>query len=273
VRLGKSGPARIGLIVDALGDREMERILDSANALRAVRGLPIVGCVCTSSKVEVSVRRSKHGHFLGQVDNAEVLFEAADALVDRGANALAVVTAIGGVSEGDLALHYREGGLNPVGSAEALISRALTARTGLPAAHAPAFVAGLGECRGAIDPRAAAEVASGSGLPCVLEGLTHAPRAVGSGGLGVGDLSAIVVPASCAGGAPAVAARRAGVPLVAVLENRCAVGVGAERIHGLEPIVVATYAEAIGFVACQRAGVTWEAIRRPLQPIVPRGLR
>ncbi len=266
-RLARCREAKIGLIIDRLDARETDQIVNAANAMRAVRGIPLIGYVSTVEKVAVTVQRSIHGHFLGRVENPEVLFDAADALIARGANALAAVTAIGGVKVEDLTSHYFENGPNPVGSVEALMSRALTARTGLPVAHAPAFVGGLGERADVVDPRVAAEITSGTGLPCVLEGLMYAARPVESGGLAARDLAAIVVPFACAGGAPAAAALREDVPLVAVSDNHCAVGVPADRIRGLKPVIVSTYSEAVAFVACKRAGVDWATIRRPLQPL------
>jgi len=264
LRLAPPSCAAIGLIIDKTQPGDQIRILNAANSLRAVSGIPLLGYVVTREKVAASVTRSPYGHFLGKVENPEVLFEAAEMLVAQGANMLAVVTAIEGVSAEDLRSHYFQSGPNPVGSVEALISRAITTRTGVPCAHAPMYVSGLGNAMEIVDPRAAAEVASGSGLPCLLYGLPHSPRAVQESGIGIADLSAIIVPFDCAGGMPALAARRFDIPLIAVKANHCAVGVQADLLNVPSTIVVDSYAEAIAFVACQKAGVSWESIRRPI---------
>ena len=263
-RLAPGRPPRVGLVLDDLDPALSARLLNAANAMSAAGGVELVGYARTAEKVKVSAEPSPVGHFVGAVDNPEVLFAAVAAVRAAGAEAIAVVTAISGVREADLRGHYAGHGPNPVGAIEALISRAVTWRTGLPCAHAPAFVDGLGEAADEIvDPRAAAEVASGTGLPCVLQGMRRTPRAVASGGLGVADLAAIVVPYDCAGGAPALAARDNGVPLVAVRANRCAVGVSADTLGLPGTVVVEDYAQAVAYVAALRAKVSWPALTAP----------
>src|SRR5262249_30397644 len=162
----------------------------------------------------------------------------------------AVSIGIDGVAQDQLVSHYSGSGPNPVGALEALISRAITWKLGIPCAHAPAFVGGLGQSDEVIDPRAAAEVASGSGLPCVLHGLAQAPATLESGGIGVADLAAVVVPFNCAGGVPAMAALSYDVPVVAVKSNTCDVGVAADQLGIPGIVTVENYAEAVAFVAC-----------------------
>jgi Protein of unknown function (DUF3326) len=270
LRLAPGRAPRVGLVLDDLDPALSARLLNAANAMSTAGGVELVAYARTAEKVKLSAEPSALGHYVGAVDNPEVLFAAAAAVQAAGAEAIAVVTAISGVREEDLLQHYAGHGPNPVGAMEALISRAVTWRTGLPCAHAPAFVDGLGEASGRIvDPRAAAEVASGTGLPCVLQGMRRLPRAVSSGGLGVADLAAIVVPYGCAGGAPALAARDFGVPLVAVRANRCTVGVDADRLGLPGAVVVADYAEAVAYVAAVRARVSWPALRAPTRRLPP----
>ena len=205
--------------------------------------------------------RSAVGHFIGTVDNPEVLFAAMDSVVRAGAEVVAVVSAIAGPGSEAVYAHYDGHGPNPVGAIEALISRAVTWQTGLPCAHAPAYVEGVGQRDEVIDPRAAAEVASGTGLPCVLQGLRFTPLV--AAGIGVADLTAVIVPFSCAGGPPAIAAADFGVPLVAVRGNATTVGIGADVLALPSTVVVASYADAVAYVAAQRAGVSWAALSHP----------
>lgn len=251
---------RIGVILDTLDAQTHVDMINACNAMRTVQGIDIVGVVACEAKIHASVSRSEVGHFLGRVSNPEVLFRAAESLTSSGAQAIAVVTDIGGVGENDVTSHYAGSGPNPVGALEALISRAITWRTGLPCAHAPAFNHGLGRATYVTDPRVAGEVASGTGLPSVLHGLSRAARAHPNG-LAVTDLSAIVVPLGCAGGPPAWAAARFGIPLVAVRSNTTTVGVAATSLTVPRLFVVDNYGEALGFLASLRAGVTWESVR------------
>jgi hypothetical protein len=267
VQLGALRRVKSGLILDRLDASCHSQVLNAANGLRAAHGIDFAGYVVCEEKIRCRISRSRFGHYTGDVENPEVLFRAAEILRRHGANALAVVSGISGISgitEEDLARHYSGVGPNPVGALEALISRSITWRTGLPCAHAPAFSDGLGKSSTIVDPRAASEVASGSGLPCVIYGLTHAPQIV-KDGIAVSDLAAVIVPLSCAGGAPALAAKRFGVSLIAVKANTTAIGVSAELLDIDTTIVLENYAEAIAFIACRKSGVSWESILRPLE--------
>ncbi len=257
--------ARIGVVIDRLEAQLRSRIINAINGLRAVAGVDVIGYVECEEKIQSWISRSKFGHYTGQVENADVLFHAAQRLQEEGANALAVVTAIAGIPKEEVNRHYMGNGPNPVGSVEALISRFITWKTGLPCAHAPAFVEGLGDSSAIVDSRAASEVASGSGLPCLLFGLSQAAQVVQHGGIGVRDLCAIIVPFDCAGGLPARAAHQFRVPLLAVKANKCIIGAAANRLNVGTTVALENYAEVIAFLACRRAGVSWESIRRPLE--------
>ena len=267
IRISRPRTLRIGLLIDRVEDGTLNKILNAANAVRSVSGLCLVGYAITREKLRAKVHHSEYGHFLAEVANPEILFEAADRLIAEGAQAIAAVTEIGGFTEEDLISHYFHSGPNPVGSMEALISRAITVRSGVPCAHAPVFSEGLGGISRLVDPRAAAEPASGTGLPCVLYGLSRAPTATQEAGISVSDLSAIIVPFDCAGGLPSLAAHRLGIPLIAVRDNRCKVGVPADKLSLATLTAVESYAEALALVVCIRAGLSWDSIRRPFSTI------
>lgn len=263
VQLAPRRTIPIGLVLDDLDTDLTTTLINAANAMYATGGIELVGYAICSEKVKVNIEPSSIGHFIGSVDNPDVLFHAVAAVQQAGAEAVAVVTAMSGVPQESVARHYCGTGPNPVGAVEALISRSITWRTGLPCAHAPAFVDGLGQVAMVVDPRAAAEVASGTGLPCVLQGLHRSPRLVATGGLGVQDLTAIIVPFDCAGGEPALAARDTGVPLVAVRANHCTVGVAVDRLNVASTVIVNSYAEAVTYVAAKKSGVSWTALNAP----------
>jgi hypothetical protein len=267
LNLGSPRMRRIGLVLDQLESSVRDTTLNAANACCAIWGVDVLGYVVCDEPVRARVRKSPIGYYTGQVDNPETLLSAAQVLQESGADAIAVVTAIGTVPGEVWRAHYCDGGPNPIGTLEAMISRAITWHTGLPCAHAPAFEALTGSAEGVVDPRAAGEVASGSGLPCILRGLSGAPDVVKSGGLSVGQLAAVIVPHSCAGGPPALAAIRNDLPLVTVRSNKCLVQVEPGRLGLSGAVEVANYAEAVAFVAAQRAGVSFERLRTPARPI------
>jgi hypothetical protein len=264
VRLTPPAPRKVGLILDKLDSTQTHLILNAANATCAVWGIEIVGYSVCREQTRGVVRKSAFNHFLGELLNPDVLFTAADRLIAAGAEVIAALTAIEGIPHVCWVEHYRGSAPNPVGAMEALISRAITWKTGLPCAHAPAYIEGMASADEVVDPRAAAEVVSRTGLPCVLSGLARASVAVSSGGFHVSGLTAIVVPFACAGGMPALASRRFAVPLIAVKANRCSVGVAADKLDLKNLVVVESYAEAIAYVVARRAGVSWSAIQGPV---------
>jgi hypothetical protein len=259
VRLCGSFARRVGIIIEPMPEQDMSSILNAANAVSAIYGIDIAAYDVLPRQLQARVVRSQYGHFTGEVLEADSLVQSAVRLQKAGVNAIAVVTNCGGVSTADWLSHYLQGGANPIGSLEALISRFITRSTGITAAHAPAGVAANTPAALVVDPRAAGEVASGTGLPSVLLGLSQAPAVSREVGLGVEDLSAVIVPYGCAGGVPAWGTHRAGVRLVAVRSNTCVVGVPADQI-GVSAVVVGTPAEALAWLVCVRAGVAWSQI-------------
>jgi hypothetical protein len=246
----------IGVVLDQLDDRERARALNAVHAARAVAGVDLGPIVTTADPVRACVVKTDYGHFIGRVENPETLLSAADRARSVGARALAVVTQIDGVSPHDIAEHYGGHGPNPVGAVEALISRYITAATGLPCAHAPAYGDILGGAEGQIvDPRAASEAITRSGLPSVLMGLRFAPRAMCHDGIDVRNLTAIVVPAGCGGGAATLAAELHGIPLIEVRMNHCCIDVPHELFACPRRLVAETYAEALGLYVALRAGI------------------
>lgn len=260
---------KIGVLLDRVREDQTVALLNAVDAMRSVFGIDVCGYCITDDAVGGEVARSDYGHFVGRVRRPDLLFDGARRLAAEGATAIAVATLITGVSDDDVRRHYAADSeqCNPVGSTEALISRFVTWSTGLPCAHAPIFAGALGDGRNRVDPRAAAEVSSQTGFPCILRGLAKAASRSDGLGLGISDLAAVVVPYDCVGGPPALGARMAGVPLLAVKQNRSAVGISARSLDARGVVVVENYAEAIGFVACLRAGVAWETVARPLEAV------
>lgn len=270
VRLGPTTNNAIGLILDQISEVEKSTALNAVNALRAVNGLKIVGVAATTSRVGARVERTKYGHHVGRVENGEALLHAARRLIAAGAQSLAVVTAIDGVSPDDLQKHYAGQAPNPVGAVEALVSRFLTFATGKPCAHAPAYSGLIGETGGLVlDARAASEFITRSGLPSVLMGLARAPVPVTSSGIHVRDLAAIVIPSGCGGGVATLAAERYDIPLVEVLANRCCIRVSPGRFVVKRSYSARTYAEALGICVGIRAGIDPDRLLRDSVETVP----
>lgn len=262
-RLAAPRMRRIGLVIESDSAAHVEGLLNAANGIRAIYGIDLVGYAVCEDSLGARVSRSPNDHYLGVVEDAGPLLEAVSRLQAAGADAIAIVTTCGGTDAEDWEEHYLNAGVNPVGALEALLSRLVTRVTGLPSAHAPLYVGALGHYDGVVDPRVAGEVASGTGLPCVLLGLSQAPTTVAAGGVAVTDLTGIIVPYGCAVGVPALGAQTYGVPLLAVRSNTCVVGVPASALDRGQVVEVASPVEAVAYLAASRAGVAWELLCAP----------
>jgi hypothetical protein len=123
--------------------------------------------------------------------------------------------------------------------------------------------------KAADDPRGAAELISTPHYYSVLKGLARAPRIVelpsdSSGLITVDNVAAVVVPASCLGGLPAMAAELSAIPVIAVRENRTILDVTNDHMHFDNVVAVDSYLEAAGVLLALREGIALHSLRRPI---------
>ena len=179
-------------------------------------------------------------------------------------DALAIVTHI--TVNDEVALEYlKNGGVNPWGGVEAVLSKIVSAALEKPVAHAPFFgnVKGtIEEYDAIVDPRMAAELVSRCYLHCILKGLHRAPK-IGKG-LSVRDVGCLVTPIGL-NGPPHRSCVKNNIPIIIVNENKTCFN-HSLYYHG--SIFVSTYLEAAGVVAAMRAGIDWMTVRRPLGPTI-----
>lgn len=258
---------RIGIILDASASEMRTSLLNVANALRASAGISIMGLEVTEEPVNARVVVAASGATQGEVENPQTLLDAAEKLIARGAEALAIACQIHQDEDADEA--YVQGqGADPIGGIEAILSHLVVSRFQIPAAHAPAELPWLPE--GVVDPRLAAEACTHSYLPCVLMGLHQAPRFVPisearPGDLTCRDLDALVAPASCFGGVPMRACHLLGIPLIAV-DNPTVLSVTPDKL-GIDTIPARDYLEAAGILLALKEGISLETLRRPLSSL------
>lgn len=165
-----------------------------------------------------------------------------------------------------VAKRYREeGGVNPWGGVEAIVSRKISWKLSKPVAHAPIQPAeereeySRGEFDFICDPRIAPEIISQCFLHCVLKGLHKAPL-IGDG-LWVRDIDVMVSP-DC-WGPPHEACWKNSIPIIIVAENRTiytdTCPADKKFIH------VKNYLEAAGLIAAMKAGIDPLSIQRPMK--------
>ncbi|MGV3525568.1 MAG: DUF3326 domain-containing protein [Candidatus Sericytochromatia bacterium] len=258
---------RIGLVIDRRCAPWLDIIANAVQATAVSTGCQIVGYQLTRQPLELQLQAGDWG-YRGALDGLEQILEAAQVCRAAGAEALAVLTWMDILSEAQLADYAQGQGVDPIGGLEALISHALVAELRMPVAHSPIFEPHLETRR--LDPRVAAEEIGTTYLPCVLMGLSRAPRfvAYGEGHCRLEDISALVLPADACGGVPALVAAERGIPVIAVAENTTVLQVTLEKLGWQGPHLhqVANLWEAAGLLLALKQGLDPRLLRRPLAP-------
>jgi hypothetical protein len=265
---------RIGLIVEHAGDAALDAVFNVVNTVRAVHGVDIVDCIVTPGPIGSRCVKNRSGAYVGTVDHPEVLLDACRQLIDQGANAIAVTTQIQGLPADEYVQHFAgTGEPNPMGGVEAVISHLIVDRFRIPAAHAPMInLKQLDLEDRVVDARGGGEMASVSGLACVLIGLRQAPQIERTPRLRAADLInvnnvlAVVAPATCLGGVPVLCAIDRGIPVIAVESNETILAVTGSSL-GIEDGVIEarSYTEAAGLLLALRHGIAPGSLTRPLE--------
>ena len=269
---------RIGVILDRgaiEADKDsMNMAINTIESLRTVAGIEVIDYLITDEPVGGRAVRMKSGAFCGEVKNPKAFLELAEELIKKGATAIAIASYIS-ISMEDLDAYFRGEVPNPYGGTEALISHTISRAFRVQAAHGPILSKAEKDWmsgKGLVDPRAAPEVVSPGYLGSVLRGLHRAPLPVDPSfltpsDLTLNDVSAVVVPYTCCGGIPVLAAQKFKIPVIAVKENRTVLDVTPEKL-GLKNIMVTeNYLEAFGIISTMKAGVTLASVRRPIYRI------
>jgi len=262
---------KIGLIIEKSEGWKIDILFNIINAVRAIYGVNIIEPVITDEKIHSRCYQNEVGAFVGTVDNQEVLFNASKELIKKGAEAIAVTTDVQDLPSDVYAKHFTGESPNPVGGVEAVISHLIMKIFQVPAAHAPLLnIKDLDLVHNVVDARGAGEMASTSGLACVLVGLQRAPQIKVQPNTRVADiinlnnLLAVVIPATCLGGVPILHAQKYNVPVIAVRENQTILDVSQSKIQLDNVIEVSNYAEAAGIILAIKNGIHLETLSRPL---------
>ena len=251
---------RIGIILDAGIEANLKlRHLQAADAGRATLGLDILGLQETDAPLDVSLKTAKSGASWGTIKHPDSLLRAAEALIQRGATAIAIIAKFPEDPESEALAAYRQGqGVDPLAGAEAVISHLIVKHFQIPCAHAPA----LSELPldPLLSPRSAAEELGYTFLPSVLAGLSRAPQFVAhpsrSKTISRDDVQAVIIPASCCGGSAVLSMAQTSSRIITVSDNQTRLSVTAENL-GIPVTPTRSYLEAIGILVAMKAGVDY----------------
>ena len=212
---------KIGIIFDKAIKPEVLNVhINTMNAVEVVYGLNIIGYEITEEDVGVDFFVDKSGVSMGNVKNLLTLKNATQKLLDKGAEAIAIVCRFPD-EQGD---DYANGvGVDPVGGVEAIISHYISKEFSIPCAHAPAFD-DIAISTDIVDKRCSAEYITPTFLPCILLGLNQAPKLTKSG-ISIDDLDFVVVPYNSIGGIPVLEANKKGINIYTIKENQTVLNV------------------------------------------------
>lgn len=250
---------KIGMLLDkAIPKKVLNVHINTVNAVKSTYGMNIIGHEVTEKEVGVEFSVSEFGISTGKLNNPDAMFESAQKLIDKGAEAIAVICFFD--TPEDDKDYANNGGVDPVGGVEAIISHLLTREFKIPVAHAPAF----GESELTInaeivDKRAAAEYITPTFLPSILKGLYNAPKLIDSriatdSDIRIDDINALVMPHDCLGGLPVLSAIERKIPVIAVEENKTVLNITAKSLD-IEVIKVKNYHEAAGHLLAMKNGI------------------
>lgn len=220
---------KIGIVFDSAIPQDVLNIhINTLNAVKTVYGLDIIGYESTDFSVGVEFSLGSDGVSLGSVKNERTLLSACKKLVDNGAEALAIVCFF--EDPEDMNEGYASGeGTDPVGGVEAILSHYISKELQIPCAHSPAF-ADYSISADIVNPKAASEYITPTFLPCILIGLSMAPKLAVSGGISVNDVDFLVMPYDSLGSVPVFQAVKRNIKVFAVKENTTALDITPNKI-------------------------------------------
>ena len=218
---------KIGVVFDKSIPHDVLNIhINTINAVKTVYGLDVLGYEITEEPVDVNFFIDTSGISMGNVNNLSTIKTAAEKLINRGAQAIAIVCLFP-EDEGE---DYSNGiGVDPVGGVEAIISHYISKELMVPCAHAPAFK-DFSISSDIVDARASAEYITPTFLPCILIGLNQAPLINKKSGLSINNLDFLVMPYDSIGSIPALEMNKRQKSIYVVKENRTVLDITSNRI-------------------------------------------
>ncbi len=280
VSLRKVRQNRVLLVTEDRPDAPnvVEQTINCAEGARATLGMDISEVVVLEKELFMQTGVSDSGRVTGRIERMSHLLEMLEAksgTYDAVALATRITPHIDSVE-----LHrgyFREGGANPWGGVEAILTHLVSTVLDVPSAHAPTMSteALRTERWGVVEPRKAAEVISTTYLFCVLKGLNRAPQVVVNPSSGYDpsvvaaeDISALVIPDGVVG-LPTLAAVEQGIPIIAVRNNTNLMrnNLRALPMQPGQLIYAQNYYEAAGILAAMKTGVAPATLERPMQSL------
>ena len=226
---------KIGVVFDKSIPQDVLNVhLNTINAVKTVYGTDIIGYEITGKEVGVDFFVNENGISVGNVKNIETLKDASEKLLQKGADAIAIVCLFED-PEGDNEDYANGLGVDPVGGVEAILSHYISKELKVPCAHSPAF-RDYQIYPDLVNPKSASEYITPTFLPCILLGLSQAPKI--NGEISIDNLDYLVMPYNSLGSTPVFEAIKRNIPIYAIKENSTALDVTNDNLHHSDKITV-----------------------------------
>lgn len=246
-------PARnnkIGIIYDKSIPQEVLNIhINTQNAVKTVYGTDIHSYEITSEPVGVEFYMTNEGISVGKVNNIETLSKSCQKLINKGCDAIATVCYFED-STPDNPNYVNGVGADPVGGVEAIISHYISKHFKIPCAHSPAFE-DYSICTDIVNEKSAAEYITPTFLPCILLGLSQAPKISTdlTKGINIEDLDFVVMPHNCLGSTPIFESLKHNISIYAIKENKTVLDITKDKLFKNSDIIeVPTYQNALELI-------------------------
>lgn len=242
--LKESSNNNIGVVFDkAISQEALNIHINTINAVKTVYDINISSYITTDENVGVNFFIDKTGISTGNVKNLLTIKKAAEKLLKKGCNAIAIVCKFPEEQGED----YANGiGVDPVGGVEAIISHYISKELRVPCAHAPAFEdTSIGHK--VVDPRCAAEYITPTFLPCILLGLAQAPYITNKEGHSINDVDFLVIPYNALGSISVLEADKRKIKIFAIKENNTVLNITPVNFN-IKCDIIGTYEELLELI-------------------------
>ena len=241
---------KIGIVYDKAIPQDVLNIhINTQNAVSTVYGVEICAYDITKQDVGVEFYLTDDGISVGSVKNIAAVEDAVQKLIDKGCEAIAIVCLFDEPeSENE---DYCNGlGVDPVGGVEAIISHDISSKFKIPCAHSPAFI-DYQIYPQLVNSKSASEYITPTFLPCILLGLSQAPKITrnSENGINISNLDYLVMPYNSLGAVPVYECLKRGIKIYAVKENSTALDVTKSKLFSDSDIVeVETYEKVLDLI-------------------------
>ena len=239
---------RIGIVFDKAIPQDVLNIhINTMNAVKTVYGTDILGYEITAEEVGVEFTLGSNNVSTGSVLNPQTLLEAAKKLIKHGADAIALVCMFD-EPENDNPNYANGCGTDPVGGVEAILSHYISQKLCIPCAHSPAF-ADYKIYPDIVNAKSASEYITPTFLPCILLGLSQAPKLSHNEGIFINALDFLIMPYNAIGSTPILESLKRNIDIYLIKENITALNVTPDKLDLKGNIhLFATYEECIKYI-------------------------